>query len=112
MFQTTGSINGLPVQFLVDTGASSVAMNSAEARRLGIDYRVVGEETRVATASGIESAYAVNLERVKVGEIQLHNVAGVVIDGAQPQQVLLGMSFLGQLDMNNEGTVMTLRKKY
>lgn len=112
MFQTTGSINGLPVQFLVDTGASSIAMNSAEARRLGIDYRVVGEETRVKTASGIEAAYAVTLDRVKVGEIQLHNVEGLVIDGPQPDRALLGMSFLGRLDMNNEGTVMTLRKKY
>ena len=56
MYTTVGSINGLPVSFLVDTGATSVAMNANQARRLGIDYRVIGRQSGVTTASGVEHA--------------------------------------------------------
>lgn len=112
MFRTVGSINGMPVGFLIDTGASSVAMNSAQARRLGIDFREQGDSTYVTTASQVVQAFRLTLERVKVGSIELRNVEGVVIDGPQPQEVLLGMSFLGRLDMRNEGNRMLIRKKY
>jgi aspartyl protease family protein len=112
MYTTVGSINGLPVSFMVDTGATLVAMNSAQARRLGIDYRVAGSPSAVTTASGIESAWAVNLDRVKVGDLELRNVAAVVLEGAQPETALLGMSYLGRLEIINSGQLMTLRKKY
>lgn len=112
MFKTVGSINGLTVEFLVDTGASSVAMNSAQARRLGLDFRVEGDSTYVATASSITQAFRLTLDRVKVGEIELRNVTAVVIDGPQPRDVLLGMSFLGRLEMVNQGNSLTLRKQY
>ena len=112
MFTTVGSINGMPVDFMVDTGATSVAMNAAQARRLGIDFRVVGAPVTVMTASRPENAYRVMLDRVKVGDLQLHNVEAVVLEGAQPDATLLGMSFLGRLDMHNEGRRLVLRKKY
>lgn len=112
MYTTVGSINGLTVSFLVDTGATNIAMNAAQARRLGIDYRVTGSPMTVTTASGVESAWAVNLNTVKVGELKLHNVGAVVLEGVQPAQALLGMSFLGRLEMTNTGRLMTLHKKY
>lgn len=112
MYSTVGSINGLPVSFIVDTGATQVAMNAAAARRLGIDYRVTGTPAAVTTASKVERAWAVTLDTVKVGGIELHNVAGVVLEGAQPGQVLLGMSYLGRLEITNNGRLLTLRKKY
>jgi aspartyl protease family protein len=112
MYTTVGSINGLPVTLLVDTGATQVAMNSAAARRLGIDYRVVGDSTVVTTASQLERAWAVTLDSVKVGNIELKNVAGLVLEGPQPSQVLLGMSYLGRLEITNDGHLMTLRRKY
>jgi len=112
MFKTVGSVNGLPVKFLVDTGASSVAMNSAQARRLGIDFRVQGEPIYVSTASDVTQAYQLKLDVVKVGSIQLRNVTAVVMDGAQPTEVLLGMSFLGHLEMLNKGDKLILRRKY
>ena len=112
MFKTVGSINGLPVGFLVDTGASSVAMNSIQARRLGIDFRVQGEPTYVTTASDVTRAYQLKLDVVKVGAIQLRNVTAVVLDGAQPTEVLLGMSFLGRVAMINESDKLILRRKY
>lgn len=112
MFSTVGSINGLPVDFLVDTGATTVAMNAAQARRLGIDFRVVGERGAVMTASRMEPVYRVMLDSVKVGGIQLRNVEAMVLDGPQPQQTLLGMSFLGRLEMQNDGQRLLLRRKY
>jgi aspartyl protease family protein len=112
MFKTVGSINSLPVKFLVDTGASSVAMNAAQARRLGIDFRVEGDLTYVSTASDVTTGYRLKLDVVKVGSIQLRNVSAVVIDGAQPAEVLLGMSFLGRVAMINETDKLILRRKY
>jgi aspartyl protease family protein len=112
MFKTVGSINGLPVRFLVDTGASSVAMNSAQARRLGIDFRVEGEPTYVTTASDVTRAYRLKLDVVKVGSIQVRNVSAVVLDGAQPTDVLLGMSFLDRVALINESDKLILRRNY
>ena len=112
LYATAGSINGLPVSMLVDTGATQVAMNAAQARRLGIDYRVVGAPAAITTASRTEPAWAVTLDTVKVGSIELQNVAGVVLEGAQPQTVLLGMSYLGRLAIHNDGRLLTLQRKY
>ena len=112
MYATTGSINGLPVSLLVDTGATQVAMNAAQARRLGIDYRVTGRPAAITTASRLEPAWAVTLDSVKVGDIELSNVEGVVLEGVQPQTVLLGMSYLGRLEIRNDGRLMTLQRKY
>ena len=112
MYTTVGSINGLPVSFMVDTGATLVALNSGQARRLGIDYRVTGTPAAVTTASGVEPAWSVMLDRVRVGDLELHNVAAVVIEGPQPSTALLGMSYLGRLEINNSGHQMTLKKKF
>lgn len=110
MYSTVGSINGLPVRFLVDTGASAIAMNAGEARRLGIDYLLEGTPGQVRTASGLAAAYRVTLDRVQVGAVRLHNVAALVLEGEHPEQVLLGMSFLGRLKMEREGGAMVLRQ--
>ena len=112
MYTTVGSVNGLPVSFLVDTGATAVAMNAQQARRLGIDFRVVGQPSAVTTASGVVKAWTVMLDTVKVGDLLLRNVQAVVLEGAQPETALLGMSYLGRLEIDNDGRLMTLRKKY
>ncbi|MDH3980504.1 MAG: TIGR02281 family clan AA aspartic protease [Gammaproteobacteria bacterium] len=112
MYTTVGSINGLPVSFMVDTGASLVTLNSAQARRLGIDYRVTGVRAEVTTASGVEPAWSVMLNKVRVGELELQNVAAVVIEGPQPGTALLGMSYLERLEISNSGQLMTLKKKF
>ncbi len=112
MFKTTGSINGMPIHFLVDTGATTIAISSAQARRLGIDYRVVGEPGQVITASRVESVYSVMFDMVKVGDVQLRNVQGMVMEGNMPDIPLLGMSFLGRLEMQNDGQRLILRQKY
>ena len=112
MYRTAGSINGMPVGFLVDTGATWVAISAQEARRLGIDYRVEGEPGSAVTASGISRAYLVTLDRVTVGGLTLRNVKAAVLPGNLPHIPLLGMSFLGRLHMENDGRSLRLRKKY
>lgn len=106
-----GSINGRAVSFLVDTGASSVAMSARTARRLGIPYRLTGRPARIHTASGQVGGYQVDLDKVQLGELVLRDVQGVVIEADAPAQVLLGMSFLNRLDMRNSGNLMVLRAR-
>lgn len=112
LFTTVGSINGLPVQFMVDTGASAVALNRIEASRLGIPYLLEGEKIYVRTASGGSKAYAVKLDTVKLGGILQRNVDAFVVDGDEPHTVLLGMSYLQRVNIKNDGQVMILEQKF
>lgn len=111
MYNTVGSINGLPVDFMVDTGATLIAMNEQQAKRLGIAFRQIGEIGRVATASAIVKAYQVNLNTVKVGKIKLRNVKAVVMEGPHPNPTLLGMSFLSRLKIENNGRALVLKQR-
>lgn len=111
-YTTVGSINGRTVNMLVDTGASTVAMSETEAKRLGIPYWLKGEKAGVQTASGFAKAYAVILDEVRVGGIALQKVRAYVVEGNSPTKVLLGMSFLNRVEMENVGNLMVLRSKY
>jgi aspartyl protease family protein len=106
-----GKINGHPVRFLLDTGATVVTMSSAEARRLGIDYPK-GSEGESSTAGGTVRAWSVVLDSVRLGGITLNQVEGVVIDGDSLPFVLLGMSALTRMEAKRNGVSMTLIKKY
>lgn len=111
-YMTVGSINGRTVDMMVDTGANVVAMSEIEAKRLGIPYWLKGEQSGVSTASGYARAWNVTLNKVQVGPIVQHNVRAVVVEGRSPQQVLLGMTFLEKVEIENAGNVMVLRTKY
>lgn len=110
-YLVAGTVNGLQVQFLVDTGANVVAMNSADARRLGIDYRLHGAPGAVQTAGGVVPAWSVTLDRVEVAGIVVRHVAASVIEGKHPAQLLLGMSWLGHVSMREEHGVLYLEEK-
>ena len=110
-FVTTGWINGTPVRFAVDTGATYISLPAAEARRLGLDYRK-GRKAMMETANGIVPAYRVQLDTVRVGDITVNSVDAVVTDGDSPSIALLGMSFLNRMDIRREGEIMTLTKRY
>jgi len=110
-FHADGSINGTPVRFLVDTGATTIAINSATARAAGIDYRKGGSGV-AKTAAGFTRVYAVKLNTVKVGDITMYNVDAGVIDGPQPDVPLLGMSFLNAMEMRRDGNRMELTRQY
>jgi aspartyl protease family protein len=111
-YTTVGSINGRSVDFLVDTGASAVALPANEARRLGIQYEREGRRILVNTANGTTSAYEVTLDQVKVGEISISQVRAFVIETQQTDKSLLGMSFLNRVKMENQGSVLLLQKNF
>lgn len=110
-FITTGTINGASVRLIVDTGASLIAMGPEDARRAGINY-LAGEKGYANTANGVAIVYRIKLNRVQVGDIVLHDIEGIVHEKLNMPMVLLGMSFLGRLDMRREGDMLTLSKRY
>lgn len=109
-FFVSGMINDYPVRFLVDTGATMIAMSGELAARIGIDYRS-GQRGFANTAGGVTQMYGVGLNTVTIGGITLSDVQGGVIEGSHPEQPLLGMSFLGQLDMVRTGNRMELKRR-
>ena len=111
MFLQTGTINGFTVNFLIDTGATSIAMNKTHAKRLGIRYRIDGDVSSASTASGFVKTYQVKLKSVTLGSIKQSNVSAVVIDGNHPGPILLGMSFLSRLKVEKMGNVMTFTQR-
>lgn len=112
MYNTSGFINGHPVNFLVDTGATWIAMNSRQARSLGINFHFTGIRTMVSTANGDAPFFRVVLDKVRVGEIELTNVEAGVLEGNSPREVLLGNSFLNRVEMQRQGQVMLLKQKF
>lgn len=110
-FVVDGAVNGNTVRFLVDTGATLVAIPAAEARRLGIDY-LRGTRGYSSTAGGVVPVFRVKLDSVTVGDITLLGVDGVVLEGQGMDVVLLGNSFLSRTEMRREGTTLTLTKRF
>lgn len=106
-----GSINGHSVRFMVDTGATTIAMSSVDAERLGLKWRE-GSRGVTSTASGVAESHEVTLATVSIGPITLHQIPATVVTGAYPASVLLGNSFLTKVEMTEEAGVMVLRQKY
>lgn len=97
---------------MVDTGASSIAMNAAQARRLGLDFKVSGTPVTVSTASGVEQAWRVYLNSVKIGSIEVLGVDAMVLDSEFPRDVLLGMSFLSRVSWREEQGALIIEAKH
>ncbi len=110
-FITTATINGVRKQVLVDTGANTVAMSSAHARLIGLDYKR-GRPGRVRTASGDVDAFSLNLDTVIVGGIQVNTVMAFVIEGSFPETILLGMTYLNHVNMREQDGILYLQAKY
>ncbi len=109
-FLTSGTINGTSVRFMVDTGATSIAMSTADAERIGLDYKK-GRVGYASTANGQVAAYQVQLTTVQIGDVQVYNVDATVVP-AQLPFVLLGNSFLSRFQMRRENDRMTLDKRF
>jgi aspartyl protease family protein len=108
-FITGGSINGRSVRFMVDTGATVLAMGRDEAQRLGLDLSTA-RPAMSETANGPVAVQIVNLTRVRVGDVEVANVAAMVVPAAMPY-VLLGNSFLTRFQMRRENDVMRLEQR-
>jgi aspartyl protease family protein len=110
-FVSEGAVNGAATRFLVDTGATVVALSGKDARQMGIDF-TSGEKAIAMTANGPVPVYRIKLDSVKLGSIELLNVDAMVLDGGGLTQPLLGMSFLNRLEMRRDGDSMTLKRRY
>lgn len=104
-------INGATFKFLLDTGATTVAMNSGDAKFANIDYKR-GEQLQMSTANGVVTAYRVTLPTLKIGSVVLNQVEASVLEGGSPPFILLGMSALNRLNMQRNDIALTLTKKY
>jgi aspartyl protease family protein len=108
-FFTNGSINGKSVRFIVDTGATHIALSQTMADSIGLPYRA-GQRGMSNTANGQVPVHRVTLDVVRVGDVQVYNVDATVLP-AQMDQVLLGNSFLTRFQMKRDNDVLTLDKR-
>jgi aspartyl protease family protein len=109
-FFTTGTINGVSVRFLVDTGASMISLGASDARRMGLDFNR-GQKGISQTANGQVVVSKVQVDNVRIGGMTLHQV-DVVIHQSDLPIALLGMSVLNRMEMQREGSTMTLKKRF
>lgn len=105
-FLAQGQINGRAVRFMVDTGATTIALGQAEAQAIGLDYQQ-GQRVMMNTANGSSTGWLVTLSAVSIGEVTVANVQAVVMPAAMPY-VLLGNSFLSRFQMRRDNDVMRL----
>lgn len=110
-FWTTININGLPLRGLIDTGATSIALSSQQARQIGLEYRQ-GAQSTVSTASGTVQAYNVVINEIRIGDMVLYQIPAMVLEGAFPREPLIGNTLLNRLNMNRQGDLLTLSKRY
>lgn len=103
----TGSINGIPAEFLLDTGATDVVIPEAIASRLGLER---GRAGRAMTANGYVTVYQTRIDRLSIGEIVLHDVRASINPAMPPPAILLGMSALTQVEFVQQGDSLTLRQ--
>jgi aspartyl protease family protein len=106
-FVTTGAVNGKSARFMVDTGATLVAMGQDDAARLGVD--LTGARTGITqTANGPVQVQLVTLSAVRVGEVEVRNVGAAVLPQPMPY-LLLGNSFLTRFQMQRDNDTMRLK---
>jgi aspartyl protease family protein len=111
MYYVNGKVNGKPIRFLVDTGATMVTMSGRHASQIGIDFKK-GERGYANTAAATVQVWKVMLDSVSIGGIKVPNVQALVIDGSNPREALLGNSFLRHTELERSGVVMKLKQKY
>lgn len=106
-YRVDGQINGEAVSFLLDTGATQVAIPSQVARDLGLQ---AGAAVQIRTANGIATAHRTRLERLQLGDIVLHDVSALIAPGMDGDEILLGMSALKHLEFSQRDGTLMLRQ--
>jgi aspartyl protease family protein len=103
-----GHINGRPVRFLLDTGATHVALSADLARQLDLE---LGASSLSRTANGLVKTRSARLQRVDVSGIELYDIRASVLPNMVGDEVLLGMSFLKHLQLIQSGDQLLLRQE-
>lgn len=106
-FVAEGMINGHDVLFLVDTGATDVAISERAARQIGLEF---GPRIMVMTAAGPATGWRTRLDRVSLGSLSLDNVRATITPGLG-REALLGMSFLQYFNLRQEGDRLVLESR-
>lgn len=106
-YVAVGAINGQPVEFLLDTGATTIAIPARVAHALRLPR---GRSFRTRTANGITESYETRLGSVSIGDITLYDVEAGITPGLDSEQILLGMSFLRHIEFSQRGNTLTLRQ--
>ena len=106
-YVANGTINGVPVTFLLDTGATDVAIPAAIARKAGLNQ---GYISQAATANGIIQVYSTILDELQLGNILLHDIKASITPSMEGETILLGMSALKQIEFTQRGSNLTLRQ--
>lgn len=101
----TAQVNGEPVDFMLDTGATTVAITESVARQLGMRR---GEAMQVSTANGLTTAYSSKIDSLQLGDIVLYNIPASIVPNLAGTEILLGMSALKQLEFHQQGNQLTL----
>ncbi|WP_295988129.1 TIGR02281 family clan AA aspartic protease [uncultured Variovorax sp.] len=109
-FMTQGAINGRPVTFMLDTGATAVALSADDAQRIGLDYSK-GQRVMMNTANGMASGYRLRLQSVRVGDVEVYDIDAIVSPQGMPY-VLLGNSLINRFSMRRDADQMVLEKRY
>lgn len=105
-YVTGGAINGQPVVFLLDTGATQVSVPMHLAKQLGLQQ---GRAYRIQTANGSVQVAQTNINRLSIGDIQLFDVAAHLNPAVNSDEILLGMSALKQLEFTQKGDWLVLK---
>lgn len=109
-FVSRGEINGQAMQFMVDTGATTVAIGQPDAERMRLNYRK-GPPVRMNTANGVAQGWRLRLDSVRIGDVLVQGVDAVVTPQAMPY-VLLGNNFLGHFQMTRTSDLMVLEQRH
>ena len=109
-FMAQGAINGRSVNFMLDTGATTIALSAADAQRIGLDFSK-GQPVRMNTANGMSQGYRVKLGSVRVGDVEVYDVDAIVSPEPMPY-ILLGNSFISRFSMRRDADQMVLEKRF
>jgi len=109
-YMTQGQINGRAVTFMLDTGATTIALSAIDAQRIGLDYSK-GQPVQMRTANGNAAGYKLRLQSVRVGDVEVYDIDAIVSQQPMPY-VLLGNSFLNRFSMRRDADEMILEKRY
>lgn len=109
-YMTQGQINGRAVTFMLDTGATTIALSAVDAQRIGLDYSK-GQMVQMRTANGNAAGHRLRLQSVRVGDVEVYDIDAIVSQQPMPY-VLLGNSFLNRFSMRRDADEMILEKRY